>query len=352
MKRSNGTGSVYKLKQKLRKPYKAVITVGWTDDGKRIRKCIGYFEKSSDARIALTEYQLTPDKFNNKDVTFAEAWNWMIEEKQRAGVDIAKGKFSASKAKLTPIWNMPMQKIRLVHLQGVMDSIKHLSRSSHESLLKAINGVFKVAIKNDVIIKNYASMVTLPPVEQSNMHKPFTEEELAILWQNTDKKLVKILLIYIYTGLRPIELYEIKLSDVNIKARYMIGGVKTAAGKDRVIPIAKCIMPFINEIYATASFKRSETFLPKGYIQVRIDAPLIKLCQELNISEHKRHDTRHTFITLARNYDMDLYILKSIVGHVHNDVTSKVYTHKEVDQLIAAVDSLPSKFTIQHVATM
>ena len=35
MKRANGTGSVYKMKHKnLRKPYRAVITAGWTAEGK------------------------------------------------------------------------------------------------------------------------------------------------------------------------------------------------------------------------------------------------------------------------------------------------------------------------------
>lgn len=352
MRRANGTGSVYKLKQKLRKPYKAVVTLGWTDDGKRIRKCLGYFEKSKEAWSALSEYYVNPDKFDNQDVTFAQAWDWMIEEKRRNGVDIAKGKFNASKVKLTPIWNMPMQQIRLAHLQAIIDSYKHLGRSSHENLHKAMNGVFKEAIKNDVITKNYASMVTLPPVEKSTIHKPFSEEELTILWKNTHLKLVKILLIYIYTGARPIELTKIELAKVNIKDRYMVGGVKTKSGKNRIIPIAKCILPFINELYALASFKRSDTLIPKGYMQMRLDNPLRRLCKELNISEHKPHDTRHTFITLARKYNMDLYILKTIVGHTHNDVTSDVYTHKTIKDLIDAVDALPTKFVIADVATM
>ncbi|WP_288201129.1 tyrosine-type recombinase/integrase [uncultured Megasphaera sp.] len=353
MKRANGTGSVYKLKKNLHNPFKAVITIGWTDDGKRIRKCLGYFAKSKEAWDALAAYWHDPDSFDNKEVTFAQAWEWMIEEKKRKGVDIKKGKFAASKAKVKPLWNMPIQQIRLAHLQAIFDTYKNLGRSSHENLLKAINGTFKEAIKNDVINKNYASMVTIPPVKKSTMHIPFSAAEMEILWQHTDIKLVRVLLIYIYTGMRPVELYEINIDDVHIKERYMVGGVKTAAGKNRIIPIAKCILPFVSEIYSLARFSKSSTVLPAGYIPVRIDRNLRALCDDLGIREHKRHDTRHTFITMAENHKMDEHILKDIVGHSHSgDVTHEVYTHKNTSQLIEAVDDLPTKFTSQNVATV
>lgn len=43
---------------------------------------------------------------------------------------------------------------------------------------------------------------------------------------------------------------------------------------------------------------------------------------------------------------MDIYILKSIVGHTHSgDVTSDVYTHKTRKQFLDAVNTLPVKFT-------
>lgn len=100
MKRANGTGSVYKLKQKLRKPFKAVITVGWKDDGTRIRKCIGYFEKSAEAYQALAAYQLEPERFDNRDVTFAQAWDWMITDKKKKRRRLEKGRLCNGQEKV------------------------------------------------------------------------------------------------------------------------------------------------------------------------------------------------------------------------------------------------------------
>lgn len=46
---------------------------------------------------------------------------------------------------------------------------------------------------------------------------------------------------------------------------------------------------------------------------------------------------------MARNQKLDLFTLKEIVGHSHNgDVTSEVYTHKTINQLLDFVDSLPT----------
>ncbi len=146
--------------------------------------------------------------------------------------------------------------------------------------------------------------------------------------------------------MRPVELYQVKLENVNLKEQYVIGGSKTAAGKDRMIPLADCIMPFVKEIYSKAHFLRSETLLPPKLIPTRLSRPIERLCESLGLSKHKPHDTRHTFITLARNADMDIYILKSIVGHTHTgDVTSDVYTHKTRKQFLDAVNTLPVKFS-------
>lgn len=342
MKRPNGTGSVYRIKnRKLRKPYVAVYTKGWHVDGTRKRQIIGYFERASDAQMALAEYQYNPDKYDNKYITFGDVWEWMIEEKKRNGVDIVKGKYSTIKKKLEPILSLPMQQIRLSHLQAIFDKYNHLGRSSHEAMLKAVNGVFKEAIKNDVINKNYTPFITIPAREKSTLHKPFSTEEIQILWKHTDRKLVKILLIYIYTGLRPVELFKIKLSDVFITDRYMIGGVKTTAGKNRMIPLATCIMPFVEELYNIASVQQSETLIPKGYVPERYDRQLVALCEELNLMDHRRHDTRHTFITLCSNAGIDEYIIKEIVGHSHSgNITRDVYIHKSIQQLIQKIDRI------------
>ena len=48
---------------------------------------------------------------------------------------------------------------------------------------------------------------------------------------------------------------------------------------------------------------------------------------------HKPHETRHTFISRAKESGLDEYCLKLIVEYAISDLTERVYTHRQVEQL-------------------
>jgi len=56
--------------------------------------------------------------------------------------------------------------------------------------------------------------------------------------------------------------------------------------------------------------------------------------------DHKPHDCRHTFATLMDNAGANKVSIKRIMGHASTDITDKVYTHKDIDELKKAVDLL------------
>lgn len=53
----------------------------------------------------------------------------------------------------------------------------------------------------------------------------------------------------IYTGLRPKELLEILAENVHLEEKYMTGGMKTEAGKDRIIPLNDKTIPLVKNRY-------------------------------------------------------------------------------------------------------
>ncbi|BCN32100.1 hypothetical protein bsdtb5_33950 [Anaeromicropila herbilytica] len=55
---------------------------------------------------------------------------------------------------------------------------------------------------------------------------------------------------------------------------------------------------------------------------------------------HSPHETRHTFITLAKNANIDEYKLKLIVGHAIQDITEKVYTHRSIEELKEEINKI------------
>ena len=60
MKNGNGTGNIYKMKDKSRKPWAVRVTTGYTLEGKQIRKYIGTYETKREAQESLFEYLKNP----------------------------------------------------------------------------------------------------------------------------------------------------------------------------------------------------------------------------------------------------------------------------------------------------
>ena len=56
--------------------------------------------------------------------------------------------------------------------------------------------------------------------------------------------------------------------------------------------------------------------------------------------KHRPHETRHTFITKAKAYNIDESILKLIVGHSIEDITEKIYTHRTIEQLRNEIEKI------------
>ena len=55
---------------------------------------------------------------------------------------------------------------------------------------------------------------------------------------------------------------------------------------------------------------------------------------ELNLNpEHRPHDGRKHFVTMAKKYGVDEYAIKYMVGHKISDITEKVYTQREFEWL-------------------
>ena len=57
---------------------------------------------------------------------------------------------------------------------------------------------------------------------------------------------------------------------------------------------------------------------------------------------HTLHDTRHTFVSAAERSGLsaESIILKRIVGHSTSGNTTAIYTHKDIQDLIAAIDQI------------
>lgn len=338
MRNPNGYGSVVKLSGNRRRPYVARKTVGFNDKGHPIYEPIGYYKDRKEAVYALAAYNTNPYDIAGQKTTFAEVYErWTKHKYTNKGKPVTRGYVAAYKA-CKGLHGMAFPDIRTDHMQKELDTWD-VGYSSKQNMRLLFGLLFKFAMQNDIVEKNYADFLVLeePEDEVDQKHKPFTAEELAILWEHSTDKAAQIALIYCYSGLRPSELLKIKTANVFLSERYMIGGIKTKSSKNREIPIAEKIYKFIESMYNPDN----------EYLFTDFDGPVTyprlnwrywnPLMQILGM-DHLPHDGRHTCATMLDNAAVNKTIIKKILGHAGKDVTEKVYTHKAIRQLIDAIN--------------
>ena len=65
------------------------------------------------------------------------------------------------------------------------------------------------------------------------------------------------------------------------------------------------------------------------------------IVEKLNLNpEHRCHDGRIQFVTMAKKYQVDEYAIKRIVGHSISDITESVYTKRGIDWLREEIEKI------------
>lgn len=334
LRNENGFGSIVKLSGARRKPYGVRITTGWKD-GKQVRKYLGYYKTQQEALIALAEYHQSGVDLELSKLTLGEVYDqWIKRKEQTIGVSALRT-HNMAYVRFDKLKDMEMRDIKKAHLQKWLDDID-LKPGSKARLRSTMYQLFDYAVSYDIVSKNYAKDLEIPEkVEKTGAI--FTEEEIAKLWEHRDDKMAQYVLILIYSGMRINEMLAVTTDDIHFDKGYIIGGSKTEAGKDRVIPMHKRIVPFIEQNlennYLVAS-KRGGSFTYAG-IKIRFN----KLMEKLEM-KHKIHDTRKTAVSIMHSAGIPMETVRMIVGHSAKGITESVYLYKEPQELVDAINTI------------
>lgn len=343
MRNPNGFGGVCKLAGKRRKPFYARVTDHWeideeTGELKQIYRPIGSFETQTKALIALSDYNKNPNTLEASTVTFAEIYErWSKRKYNKPKTSSASIKsYTAAYKEAKSLHDMKFADIKKDHMQAVIDNCEN-GFESQTNVKLLFHQLFRYALENDIITKDYSVFVEIDVEKKESTRSIFTEKERGLLWANAEKEYVDTVLIMIYTGLRPSEMLDLKTADIDIEQRIMRGGLKSDAGKNRVIPINKKILPFIKKHKAEGheyliNFKNRQ--MQYKYYYDKKWKPLMTQLQ----MEHKPHECRHTFATMMDKAKADKLCIKRIMGHAVADITDRIYTHKDIEDLKEAID--------------
>lgn len=348
----NGYGNISFLGKNRRRPYAVYPPCIERHEGTPVRpKALGYCETYEDARELLAMYHkgLTlPDVplVPKKGLTFAEVYERYYADKyNNAAKEYSiktKNADNASFKHAAQYHDRDFKSLTYPDLQSLLDACPY-GYSCACALKSLIKQMYKYAEKYKIVDADESRHLEIRIPDDNEHGIPFTDNDMSILWrealQNASRSAKKILLM-IYSGFR-VSAYKsltVRFED----EWYFQGGVKTKAGKDRIVPIHTCIRQIAKELY------------PKDYPGTGMAAEMHKYLPSVGIADHTPHDCRHTFSMLCERSGMPEADRKRLMGHSFGaDITNGIYGHRTVEELRRSIEMIqPPEFVANLLRTV
>lgn len=333
-KRSNGTGCISKLSGNRACPWMA----------RKNGVCIGTYSTRHEAQKALE--RLTDVTVNEKfNMTFAQVYErWHAEHKRNIS-DSMDSNYQLAYKQCAQLHNMQMRKILRSDYQAAIIAleVQGKSKSTCNKLRVLLGQLGRWAMEEGITLTNPAEDLNTV-AKQKSTREIFTEEDIKAI-KKSQLHAADVALILISCGCRPGELFSVPL--VNCREDHFIGGSKTDAGKNRVIPVGPDGIDAYRRIRAKA-ISNGCSLLINGYEGQNKTAPNFtkrdwrELMEEIGRQGMTPYSCRHTFITRAIRSGIELPVLEAIVGHVDRE-TTKIYTHLHAADLVEAVQVIKEK---------
>ena len=334
MRNPNGYGSVVKLKGNRRRPFRVRKTVGFNEKGHPIIQVIAYTETREEGLILLAAYNKNPWDVDAASTTFADLFELWIERKApRTTISTVKMMKTAYKH-CKSCYNLKYANIKAYHMQETIDGCGSGYGAQHH--IKTFwRHMDKFALELDVTTSNYSVLLTTAPKEETT-RTPFTEEEIKAVWTLEGQPWVDSVLFLLYTGFRFSEMLDLPKVGIDLEAGTIKGGTKTAAGKNRIVPIHPRIRHIVEarmqedgkHLFSYKGNRCGGTTYREFWREVMGAAKI----------EHTPHECRHTFRSRLDSAGANKRCIDLMMGHKSSDVGERIYTHKTPEELRTAIE--------------
>ena len=368
----------------------ARLTVGYSENGFPVYYYLGYFEEDLDAILCLREYNNKPynlyldsNKYNkiakftklpskiilnNNNIQIIDKSNYTFKQvyeeysnlyfptkeeiaheklthqkaKGKLSTDVMYIRMSAFK-KSQKLHDIPYQNLRPIDFSQIINC-EGKSPKMAQRLRNLYIELDNYAEQKDIISKSYAKFIKKVEISYERRNRNvFTNEEINLIWNSNDCLIKDILLILLYTGMRIEELLFLYTCNIHLQDDYIIGGLKTNNGKNRIIPLHHSIKPIIKKYYN----KNNEFLFMYGTDRLTYPAYLKSFkeyAEKLNLP-HTTHETRHTVESELDRRNANQVTKNLIMGHKNKGTGEDVYTHKSIQELKETIELLTYKET-------
>lgn len=329
--RPNGSGTAYRdLRTKL---YICEVTLGYDPvTGDRIRKRkYGFKTKSEALAYAPTlKGETRASKVYNLSM-YHHVWS------QTA--NLSKSKETAYRIaweKLSPIAYTPIRDLDISTLQSLV-SEKAPTYYPARDMRTLLSHLFKLAIADQQVTVNLAQYIKLPSLEEESP-EPFTESELSSFWSSYDAgdTFVGYILLMVYTGMMPGELFIFRKDMIDWDQRLIIGcGLKTKVRKSTPIVVADCILPVLQHLCDSTPGEKVLR-MNRDHFYEEFHLALSRCgCRDLT-----PYSCRHTTATaLALGDNVAPSVIQKVMRHSKFTTTQR-YIHPDVSDALSAVNTI------------
>lgn len=357
MKRANGTGTIVKLSGNRRKNWMVKVpeyNEYGTFTGRQVP--IGYFADRPSADLFLAEYNKSKGIFDTDKMqyTFSDVYNdykrekFPTAEEQKIMRETRKkiiGKLgisnmwqiSGSYKNSKTLWNKKYADLRKHDFESVIYSAKKLSPSKLNHIVSFFRKMDQYAMEQGIITMGYAQFLEIIPEEVQKAKVPFNTLEIEKIWEHQGYIIADILLVLLYSCMRINELLEQETSKIFLDNNYMVGGLKTEAGKDRIIPIHHIIEPIIRKYFNPNNkyLFTDENGHKIEYANYRND--FNNFMEKLEM-KHISHEARLTGRSELDRKGANKVCIDRILGHKSQGVGEQKYTEKTIEELIETIN--------------
>lgn len=185
------------------------------------------------------------------------------------------------------------------------------------------------------------------PKVHRNRRQNVEMQDVKKLLNMVTKPLHRILILtHLYTGLRPSELLNLTIEDLDLE-RGLLSIRNTKTYRDRVIPLHEKLLVELREYLPQRDGKTNYLFQSAGQTsKVNIKTygyMLEKYSKMANIKKVTPYQLRHTFATMYIENDGSILTLKHIMGH--SDIhTTEIYCHENIRMIQKGYDKACPNF--------
>lgn len=331
--RANGTGTAYKRG----KTWTACVVIGWKPSKKDpnrlvpIKRTKGGFKTKRSALEYCPELKGQPTKHEHSDITFSELFPILIERhKGRAGRDTINCYKSAYKY-YDSIYSYRMVDLSTADMQKCIDTCPHGKRT-RQNMKTLASLMFTLAFELKVVTENYATPLWVPDLKQEKFNEFPTKVLNKILNAalKGDDAAALIACNCWLGGYRTSAFLSIKKTDYDPVEKTVIGGSKTDAGRDLVIPISPKIQPLIDRLmlnetkYLFTNTDRKyndKTYRDKCFYPFLNKIGVQPVPAKGEKPKYSPYSCRVTFATMMKNVNGSEKDKAGLMGHSSFDMT-------------------------------